>query len=322
MQTAAVIHRCGPPEVIELVDTIPVPSRAKGQVLVRLKSTSVNPVDTAVRSGAIAPKQFPKILGGDVAGVVAEADPSSRFKPGDAVAALTPGYWSDTPDGSYCQYAAVEETWLAKLPGSVDLSTVGGLPLVGLTAWQALMAASPILGQRVLITSASGGVGHVAVQIAKALGLYVVAVAGPNNVSWVKEALGADETVDYSKEDFVAKYSNTEPFDIVVDMLPANHDRCVAVLKPTGHYSHIANHGTDQEALTQLQAAHEQGHGPGVSITRVKPNGAQLNDLFELMASDKLKLEVAKLLPLEQAAEAHRLLETGRTRGKVVLQIP
>lgn len=88
---------------------------------------------------------------------------------------------------------------------------------------QALMAASPTLGERVLITQSSGGVGHVAVQLAKALGLYVVAVAGPSNVSWVKQELGADEVVDYAKDDFVVKYSKSHPFDIVVDMLPKNH---------------------------------------------------------------------------------------------------
>lgn len=106
------------------------------QVLVRVNSTSVNPVDTAVRSGALPPKTFPKVLGGDVAGVVEAADPSSRFKAGDHVAALTPGFWCDSSDGSYCQYAVVDESWLAKVPDGVDLGIAGGLPLVGLTAWQ------------------------------------------------------------------------------------------------------------------------------------------------------------------------------------------
>eukprot|EP00878_Enallax_costatus_P004909 GHUV01005164.1.p1 GENE.GHUV01005164.1~~GHUV01005164.1.p1 ORF type:complete len:259 (+),score=70.17 GHUV01005164.1:183-959(+) len=254
MQVAAIINKCGGPDVIELVHNHPIPSRSKGQVLVRVKSTSVNPVDTAVRSGRVAPKKFPKVLGGDIAGIVEAADPGSRFKAGDHVAALTPGYWIDQ-EGTYCQYVVTEESWLAKVPRSVDLGTAGGLPLVGLTAWQALMAAAPTLGQRVLITQSSGGVGHVAVQLAKALGLYVVAVAGPSNASWVKQSLGADEVVDYSKDDFVVRYKKSHPFDIVVDMLPKNqvgYRSCSAAAMP---YIGCKHSNAVNSRAAKLQAA-------------------------------------------------------------------
>lgn len=316
---AVVVDVCGGPDALRVVHDFPRPVRKPGEVLVRLTSTSVNPIDTAIRSGRMKPVLVPKILGGDVAGHVAEAAPDSKFKPGDAVAALTPGYWVDV-QGTYAQFVAVEESQLARVPAGVDLATAGGIPLVALTAWQSLMAAAPHQGQRCLVLAAAGGVGHMAVQLAKALGLFVVAVAGPANVDWAKKSLGADEVVDYSKQDFAEAYAS-QPFDIAIDCLPDAAAKCVKVLKPAGHYSHIANSGTDNAALKALEAQHARGEGPSVSLTLVKPNGRQLEEVLELFASHKVKLEVAKLLPLEQAAEGHRQVETGHTRGKVVLSV-
>lgn len=301
---------------MKLVTDHPKPTKGPKQVLIKVVSSSVNPVDTAVRSGGL-PIEFPKVLGGDVAGYVEEADEGSAFKQGEPVAALTPGFWTDTQDGTYCQYVVADEAWVAKLPAGVDVATAGGVPLVGLTAWQALMEAKPHQGQRALVLAASGGVGHMAVQLAKALGLYVVGVAGPANVEWVKQ-LGADEVVNYREQDFSELFAD-DRFDLVVDCLPGSVDKCVKVLKPSGHLSHIMNHGTDKEALAKLQQ--EGAGGPSASLTLVKPNGAQLSELFELIAADKVKLEVAKVFPLSEVAAAHKQVETGHTRGKVVLQV-
>eukprot|EP00879_Flechtneria_rotunda_P018308 GHRR01019205.1.p1 GENE.GHRR01019205.1~~GHRR01019205.1.p1 ORF type:complete len:277 (+),score=98.31 GHRR01019205.1:688-1518(+) len=244
-----------------------------------------------------------------------------QFKKGDAVAALAPGYYTDTQEGTYAQYAAVEEDHLARLPEGVSVDTAGGVPLVALTAWQALMAASPHQGQRLLVFAASGGVGHIAVQLGKALGLYVVGVAGPSNAAWVKEHLGADEVVDYSKQDITKVYAE-DPFDIVMDCLADNVDKSISVLKPSGHYSHIGNAATNKDVIKKLQDQHKQGKGPSTSNTLVQPNGAQLAEIFELIAAGKVKLEVAKVFPLSDVAEAHRQVKAGHTRGKVVLSIP
>eukprot|EP00879_Flechtneria_rotunda_P003295 GHRR01003520.1.p1 GENE.GHRR01003520.1~~GHRR01003520.1.p1 ORF type:complete len:321 (+),score=105.33 GHRR01003520.1:281-1243(+) len=318
---AVVIHRHGPPEVLEFITDYPLPTRA-GRVLVRLRSSSVNPSDAGICEGFMGgPLKFPKILGGDLAGIVEEADASSKFKKGDAVAALAPGYYTDTQEGTYAQYAAVEEDHLARLPEGVSVDTAGGVPLVALTAWQALMAASPHQGQRLLVFAASGGVGHIAVQLGKALGLYVVGVAGPSNAAWVKEHLGADEVVDYSKQDITKVYAE-DPFDIVMDCLADNVDKSISVLKPSGHYSHIGNAATNKDVIKKLQDQHKQGKGPSTSNTLVQPNGAQLAEIFELIAAGKVKLEVAKVFPLSDVAEAHRQVKAGHTRGKVVLSIP
>uniref|UniRef100_A0A383WHE0 Enoyl reductase (ER) domain-containing protein n=1 Tax=Tetradesmus obliquus TaxID=3088 RepID=A0A383WHE0_TETOB len=325
---AAIINKTGGPDVLQLVHDFQKPSRGPGQVLVQLHSSSVNPVDTAARAGHIPDVPLPCVIGGDLAGVVVEADEGSRFKQGDHVAALTPGYWpkAGQPQGTYAQYVAVEESHLALLPAAIPLDTAGGLPLVGLTAWQSLMDAKPKEGQRCLVFAASGGVGHVAVQLAKSLGLVTVGVAGPKNTAWVKQQLGADEVVDYTAGDFAAEYSAPDKqFDVVVDSLGNKPERMAmmsSLLKPSGHYSHIMNAGSDNAALQQMQAAHKDGKGPGASLTLVKPNGKQLETLFELWEAGTLKLEVHKVFPLDQVADAHRQVETGHTRGKVVLAIP
>lgn len=321
-QTAVVFNKTGGVDVLELKTDYPRPERQPGQVLVKLQSSSVNPVDTFVRKGEIPPERLPKIPGGDLAGVVAEAEPGSRFKPGDRVAALTYGYWT-IPEGTYAQYFAVKEDELAALPASVPLDTAGGLPLVGLTAAQALEQGKPQPGKRVLVFAASGGVGHIAVQLAKAQGLFVVGVAGPSNTAWVKQ-LGADEVVDYSSQDFAELYQD-KPFDIIIDSMslaPERLAKLLSVLKPGGHYSHIQNPGTNHDTLKRLKEEHEAGKGPSASLTVVAPNGPQLQQLFELWDKGQLKLEVAQVFPLAQAGAAHKQVETEHTRGKVVLAIP
>eukprot|EP00878_Enallax_costatus_P002373 GHUV01002549.1.p1 GENE.GHUV01002549.1~~GHUV01002549.1.p1 ORF type:complete len:321 (+),score=63.83 GHUV01002549.1:653-1615(+) len=318
---AVVINKTGDPEVMQPVEDHPMPTRGPGQVLVKLHSSSVNPVDTQIRGNKIAPKILPKVLGGDLAGVVVEADEGSQFRKGDHVAALTMGFWIESAEGTYAEYSAVNESDLAKLPDSIPLDTAAGVPLAGLTAWQALHEGKAEPGRRALILAASGGVGHLAIQIAKALGMYVVGVAGPANASWVKEQLGADEVIDYSKQDFAEVYAK-DPFDVVVDCLADTRDKCLSVTKPDGQYSHIQNLGTQHNVLEQLQEQHKQGNGPGVTLIFVRPNGKQLTEIYRLMDAGKVKLEVAKVFPLSKVADAHRQVETGHTRGKVLLSVP
>eukprot|EP00879_Flechtneria_rotunda_P014567 GHRR01015224.1.p1 GENE.GHRR01015224.1~~GHRR01015224.1.p1 ORF type:complete len:274 (+),score=93.52 GHRR01015224.1:474-1295(+) len=267
---------------------------------------------------------FPKTLGGDVAGIVEEADEGSKFKKGDRVIALTWGYLN-TQDGAWAEYHVVKEEFLAKLPATIPLNTAGGIPLVSLTAWQALHEGNPQPGKSVLVHAAAGGVGTFAVQIAKALGLIVVGTCGPDNINFVKSELGADEVVNYRTDDVAALYKD-KPFDIVIDPMGSRGDamaRSLAVLKQdTGHYSHIANASTDYEALNNAKEAHEAGKGPSVSYIAVQPNGEQLGQILGLMEAGKVKLIVDKSLPLfGGAGEAMERVAAGHVRGKVVLVV-
>lgn len=320
---AIVINGHGGTEVLETVE-LPLPSRPQGSVLVKVYSTCVNPVENLVRSGVYKQETYPKTMGGDIAGVVEEADEGSKFKKGDRVAALTWGYYN-TQEGAWAEHAVVKEEFLAKLPSSIPLNTAGGIPLVGLTAWQALHEGDPRPGKRVLVHAAAGGVGTFAVQLAKALGMFVVGTCGPDNALWVKQELGADEVVNYRTDDVAALYKD-KPFDLVIDPMGKRGDalaRSLAVLKQDGgHYSHILNAGTDNEALDKAEAAHKAGKGPSVSKTLVQPNGEQLGQVLSLMEQGKVKLVVHKSLPLfEKAGEAMNQVEGGHTRGKVVLVV-
>lgn len=220
-----------------------------------------------------------QILGGDVAGVVDEADEGGRFKKGDAVFALHPGFFNDRQDGCYAEYVAADEAWLARVPtDKLPLSEAAGLPLVALTAWQALEQAAPKAGERALITAAAGGVGHVAVQLAKARGLHVVAVAGPSNLEFVK-SLGADEAIDYTSQD-VGEALKASPVDISVDCMGTRSGLLQAILSGTRrHVSHILNAGTDDGVIGAANEAAGRGEGPAVSKVLVKPDGQQLQEV-------------------------------------------
>eukprot|EP00877_Chromochloris_zofingiensis_P015047 jgi/Chrzof1/9797/Cz04g16010.t1 len=353
--TAVLMTAQGPAaKVLHIVNDAPKPKRGPGEVLVRLVGTSVNPVDVKIRSGELPePTVYPKILGGDVAGLVEEADENSKFKKGDNVFALTYGYWYGTQEGSYAEYAVVSEDFLAYAPSSIPLSQAGGVPLAALTAWQALDTAHPQPGQRLLILAGAGGVGHFALQVRRSgcsssssststsssnsrikmlsvlyrmakqvYGLHVVATAGPANLDFVKQ-LGADEVIDYTKQ----KWQDTakdEKYDIIIDMLPfpGTTEQCIAALKPTGHYSHIQNYeSTDKQLLKCLEEQHHSGQGPSVSLIVVTPNGQQLQWIADLMDEGRVKLVVHQVYPLKDIAKAHDHVAAGHTRGKVVVTI-
>ncbi|PSC70488.1 NADPH:quinone reductase [Micractinium conductrix] len=282
-----------------------------GMVLVKSVSVGVNPVDLIVRSGFYMPASFPKILGGDVAGVVEEADEGSKWKKGDKVFALTPASSTAPP-----------RDWLAAVPDNLPVEQAAGVPLVALNAWQALQQAKPAAGQRALVNAAAGGVGHMAVQLANTLGLYVVGICGPKNVEWVK-GLGADEVVDYTTQDVAAAYADA-PFHIAVDCMGTRSEvlqKLLSVTKPSGHLSHILNAGSDEAVMKAAQEAHAAGKGPSVGTILVTPNGEQLQQISNLIGSDAVRLEVALSVALAEAAKAHDQVAGGHTRGKVVLTV-
>ncbi|GAB4822684.1 hypothetical protein N2152v2_009730 [Parachlorella kessleri] len=348
----------------QAVTDFPVPKRRPGTVLIKTVSVGVNPVDLYVRGHSAYPpydvKDFPKVLGGDVAGIVEEAEEGSKFKKGDKVFALTPGYWIGTTEGCYAEYVVAEEGWVARVPDNLPLDEAAGVPLVSLTSWQALNQVEPKAGQRVLITAAAGGLGHIMVQIAKTLGLTVVGISGPKNLDWVK-SLGADEVVDYTKQDVSEVYKDNK-FDLAIDPMGTRGGlltKTLSVLKPSGHYVDILSPGTDESWLgllpvgtvqaqqlgsaakkeheagkgpsvgttiiiMVLEAAkkeHEAGKGPSVGTILVQPNGEQLQHIADLISEGKVRVTVGQKLPLEEFEKAHDQIATGHTRGKVVLTL-
>ncbi|KAK9904692.1 hypothetical protein WJX75_000655 [Coccomyxa subellipsoidea] len=316
MVRAVVISKIGGPDVLEFTNDYKLPDIASGQVLVRQVSTSVNPVDYKVRSGRA--QVLPKVLGGDVAGVIQKSK-SSKWKEGDRVFALTPGFRWDTDEyGSYAEYTVSHEDWLARVPSTVALDVAGGVPLVALTAYQALDAGGLEPGKsRVLVHAGAGGVGHFAIQLAKAhWKAFVVTTGSTKNLEFLKE-LGADEVVDYRTEDFAERYKD-KPFDLVIDSLGGDvEDRSYTVLTENGTYMHIHNSNTDQKKIEAGKAWTTRKY----KLTLVTPNGEQLQIIAGHLEQGSVKLVVDKIFSLDQIMEAHEYAENKQGRGKIVVQI-
>lgn len=296
------------------VGELPKPEPGEGEVLVRMTAAGVNPVDAYVAHGAlkgVIPHQFPLIPGWDVAGVVEEAGHAAkRFKKGDKVYA-----YARRPElrhGSFAEFICLPEAYLAHQPESFNDEQAGALPLVGLTAYQALFEAGKLeKGQTLLIVGASGGVGSVAIQLAKEAGARVVAVASKKNHAYM-EALGADATIDYARDDVKQAVSDAAggKLDLLFDCsrgdVPSKtHD----LLKQGGHFVSVTN--SDPEHREDVH----------FSYVFVDPNAVQLEKLGKLADAGKLSIEVSKTYPLEEAAAALREVEQLHTKGKVVLAI-
>ncbi|KAL4443022.1 hypothetical protein ABPG77_008513 [Micractinium sp. CCAP 211/92] len=323
--TRAVVQysRHGDSSVLEYIADAPVPALKKGQVLVANKAAAVNPVDYKLRQGfgalldRVAGPRLPAIPGGDVAGVVESAPEGSAFKPGDRVFGLLS---LDTNFGGYASKVPMPERALALIPEALSFEQATCLPLAGLTAWQALEAARVKAGDRVLVHAGSGGVGSLAVQLAKARGAWVAATCSGRNAEFVKE-LGADEVVDYTTESFDERFKG-QPFDAVVDTIVLNgyEQRSLAVTKRSGTYAMVVPSlvvGTILKGL--LKSA--LWLGPRYRPVFVFPNGQQLAEIGRLAAEGKVKPIIASTYPLAKAAEAQDEIAKGRTRGKIVLTI-
>jgi NADPH:quinone reductase-like Zn-dependent oxidoreductase len=298
----------GGPEVLELVDASrPVPGPT--EVLVRVAAAGVNPVDwkTRTRGGVLGEPPF--TVGWDVAGVVDEVGAGvTRFAPGDRVFGM-PRFPAEA--ACYAEYVASPSRQLASVPeGATDVEAAA-LPLAGLTAWQALVETAAVgEGTRVLILGAAGGVGHLAVQVAKARGAYVLGTARAPKHAFLK-GLGVDEAVDYTTENVAERAKGVDVvLDLVggedsLDVLPGLRDGGIFVLAPS---------------FSALEALRGQA-GDRVRVTGilVEPDRAGLESLAALVEAGKLRPHVDRTFPLEQAAEAHRLGEQGRTTGKLVL---
>lgn len=301
----------GGPEVLRAVERL-VPSPAPTEVLVRVHATSVNPVEAFIRSGAFPLiGQPPFVLGWDVSGVVAAVGPgSSRFRVGDEVYGMP---YFPRPAGAYAEYLTAPSRSLVRKPAALDHVQAAALPLVGLTAWQGLVdyaAVGP--GDRVLIHAAGGGVGHVAVQIAKARGAYVIGTASADKREFVR-SLGADEVIDYRTTDFTAAVRDA---DVVYDLIGGdNAERSFGVLRPGGTFLTAIDHGN-----AELRAAAE-ARGLRFVGEAVEPDQVGLDALSALVAAGRLRPHVSQTYALRDVAKAHEAVESGSTRGKIVLTV-
>lgn len=314
------IEHFGPTDVLIYGDQ-PAPIPKPDEVLIEVHAAAVNPRDWLIRSGRYQFKwllpSFPLILGSDVAGVVVEVgEKVRRFKPGDEVYAMVP---SSRGFGGYAELAAVAESSVALKPKTMSFEQAAGVPLAGLTAWQALCDNARMdLSGEVLVIGASGGVGHYAVQIAAALGRYVTGVCSTANVELVHE-LGADRVIDYKKQRFTEEL--TQEFTVVFDAIGRESlDSCAEVLKPGGTYvTTIPNAGTLLAMARSRLTSNLWRQARRSEVVLVKSDGEDLDTLTMFAESDDLTTVVDMVYPLEEAAKAHERSRTFRTRGKLIL---
>lgn len=307
--------RPGGPEVLELI-TMPKPRPGLVEVLVRVHAASVNPTDWKTRGrGGFEDRKLdkdaPTVLGYDVSGVVEAVGPGvTLFRPGDEVFGMP--LFPNLP-GAYAEYVVAPPRHFAAKPAGLTHVQAAALPLVSLTAYQALTDFARIEpGQRVLVHAAAGGVGHVAVQIAKALGAHVIGTASAAKHDFVR-SLGADEVIDYRTRDFTEAAGRV---DAVLDTIGGDYlERDLSVLNDGGTLVSLA-YGVDADL-----AARAAARGIRADFMLVEPDQAGMRAVRDLVESGRLTPTVEAVLPLAEAAKAHELSESGRTSGKIVLAV-
>jgi NADPH2:quinone reductase len=320
-------NRNGGPEVLEPGE-LPAPIPGPHDLLVAVRASSVNPVDTKVRRGGGAARLFPLVLGYDASGVVVACGGAvSGWAPGDAVYGC-PNLFAH---GANAELVLLDARAAARKPASVDDATAAALPLVGLTAWEALHDRARIQpGQTVLIHAGAGGVGHLAVQLARLHGCRVLTTAGrPESIAFCRDTLGADEVIDYRSTDFVARVAELTGgrglpvvFDTVGDDIFRRSIDCVA---PGGQLVTILGATPGDGAAKLLYRSitvHYEFMGARVAYG-LDPGhqGSVLAGLARLVDRGLLRPHVSRRLPLADIAEAHRQLETGHTIGKVAITV-
>ncbi|MEH2041981.1 NADP-dependent oxidoreductase [Nostoc sp.] len=302
---AIVIKAYGNDDVLNYAD-VERPKPKADEVLVKVHVAGVNPVDWKIRNGLgeRLGLKLPIVLGGEIAGTIERiGDDVSGFKEGDAVYGII-------RSGGFAEYAIAKMGDIAAKPRSLDFENTAAIPLGALTAWQALFDLAQLSsGQRILIAGASGGVGSLAVQLAKSKGAYVIGTASGRNEDFVRN-LGADEFVDYTKQNFEAVVKDV---DVVFDAVGGDtFEKAFKTLKKGGFL-----------VTSVAFPSEEKAQEFGVKAVRVhcKPNVDQLAAISALVDEGRLKAHVATVLPLVEVKKAFQLSESGRTRGKIVLQI-
>jgi NADPH:quinone reductase-like Zn-dependent oxidoreductase len=331
---AVIAEQYGGPEVLEIGDGLPLPRVGPNGVLVQVHAASVNPVDWKLRQGlldAVMPMVFPVIWGRDLSGVVTEVGPSvTLFKPGDEVYGMKDGYVAKTYRGTYAEYVVVPEKSLAPKPKNLSYEEASAVPASALTAWQAMVNQGKLKpGQRVLIHAGAGGVGVMAIQIAKAFGAYVAATASTRNQDFLRD-LGVDLAIDYTRE----KFDKIRPkFDLVLDGVGKSvwadsfrvlkvGGRLVTLTMPIPN-EYAGKFKFFRTAIVGLAGGVARGllGGKRLLVTRVKSRGGELEKISALIEAGKVRPVVEKVFALDQIAEAHKVSERGHVRGKLVMRI-
>ena len=297
----------GGPEVLTLRDDLPDPPVGPDTVLVRVHAAGVNPVDMTIRQGVLAgafPHRFPIIPGWDVAGIVEAAGPAiTAFAPGDEVY----GYVrrDDVQWGTTADFVPAPQRCLARKPSSLSFAEAAGLPLAGLTAYQALTEALDVgEGDRVLVHRAAGGVGFFAVQIAVALGAHVIGTASPRNHGFLRDA-GAAETLDYNAGPISEQLN--EPVDAVLDLVGGDT---------------LADAPAQVRDKARIASVVDPSvNGMGGRYVFVRPDQHDLEELGRMADAGQLRVPIARAFPREETAAAQDLVADGHVRGKVVVTL-
>jgi len=316
------------------IGQVPDPEMRDDDVLIQIHAAGVNLLDSKIRKGEfklILPYRLPLILGNDVAGVVVRVGSGvRRFKPGDEVYAR--------PDqdriGSFAELISVKEDSLALKPRNLSMEEAASIPLVGLTAWQVLVETAKLKkGQRVLIHAGSGGVGTLAIQLAKHLGAFVATTTSTSNADWVK-ALGADVVIDYKKQDFE---TTLRDYDVVLNSLGADVlEKSLQVLKPGGQLISISgppdpkfaeeqglSWGVKQVIRLLSRGIRRKARKRGVSYAFVfmRASGPQLREISALIESGVIKPVLDRAFAFDSTADALAYVENGRAKGKVIVKV-
>lgn len=309
LMKAVQIKDFGDRSVLELNDNVEIPTPAENEVLIKVKSAAVNPVDWKIREGylqAMLNHALPLTLGWDVSGeVTTVGDQVTHLKVGDAVYSRP----DIVKNGSYAEYILVAADEVAIKPKSLSWQEAAGVPLAALTAWQSLYELAKLKsGDRVLIHAGSGAVGQFAIQLAKLRGATVYTTTSAKNTDLVL-SLGADHAIDYHNEDF----SELKDLDVVYDTIGGDTlAKSWKTLKKGGCLVSICDNPDEAIAAE---------HGVTGIFCFVQPNREQLEKLAELADAGQLKVNIDSEYELDQAAEAHERSETGRAQGKIVINV-
>ncbi|NJD77192.1 MAG: NADP-dependent oxidoreductase [Candidatus Methanoperedens sp.] len=309
---AAQIKKYGGSEVVEINNNAPEPAVSEGHLLVEVHAAGVNPVDWKIREGYMAqmiPLKFPATLGGDFSGVVVEVGGgASGFKKGDEVygqaGALRGG------SGSFAEFVLSDIKVTARKPENINHVEAAALPLTGVSAWQALVDHIGLSrGKKILIHGGAGGIGTVAIQLAKHLGAYVAATVGAKDMQYARE-LGADEVIDYKNQSFDDILHN---YEAVFDTVGGDtYEKSFKILKKGGIIVSM---------LEQPNPLLMKQYGVNAIGQFTQVNSERLSKVAELAEKRVIKVHVDKIFPLDQAREALEFLQTGHPRGKVVLKM-
>ncbi|HMG71597.1 MAG TPA: NADP-dependent oxidoreductase [Gemmatimonadaceae bacterium] len=330
---AFIVDRYGGPDRVRAGETTD-PEVGEKDVLVQIHAAGVNPIDSKIRNGdfkQILPYRLPLVLGNEAAGVVVRAGSRVlRFKPGDEVYARP----STNRIGTFAEFIAIAEDEVAHKPKALTMEEAASIPLVGLTAWQALVERANLKrGEKVLIHAGSGGVGTFAIQLAKHLGAIVATTASTANFDLVKR-LGADTAIDYRKDDFESVLKDC---DVVLNSLgPETLEKSLRVLKPGGRLISISgppdpDYANDIGASWILRVAirllsyrirrKARRRDVRYSFLFVRASGDQLRQISSLIDSGIIRPVIDRVFPFESTKEAMAYVETGRAKGKVVVKL-